>query len=83
MSELDQYDYALPAELIAQEPLACRSDARLLVVRRQTGELEHARVRDLPEFLQPADALVLNGARLDGDVLHLPLGAAFVWPVQP
>ena len=64
MSELDQYDYELPAELIAQEPLACRSDARLLIVRRQAGELEHARVRDLPEFLQPADALVLNDTRV-------------------
>ena len=64
MSELDQYDYELPAELIAQEPLARRSDARLLVVRRGTGELQHAHVRDLPEYLQPADALVLNDTRV-------------------
>jgi S-adenosylmethionine:tRNA ribosyltransferase-isomerase len=64
MAEIDRYDYELPRELIAQRPLACRSDARLLVVRRADESLEHGHVRDLPQWLQPGDALVLNDTRV-------------------
>lgn len=64
MSELDEYDYHLPRELIAQEPLAQRADARLLVVHRATGELSHQHIRDLPELLRPGDCLVLNDTRV-------------------
>ena len=51
MSEIDQYDYEVPRELIAQQPLAQRGDARLLVVHRERGSLQHTHVRNLPEFL--------------------------------
>ena len=64
MSTLDQYDYHLPRELIAQEPLAARSDARLLVVSRKTGAIEHYHVRDLPDLLRADDTLVLNDSRV-------------------
>lgn len=64
MSDLDQYDYDLPSELIAQYPLPNRSDARLLVVDRQQGKLAHHHVRDLPELLAPGDCLVLNESRV-------------------
>ena len=64
MSELDAYDYDLPRELVAQEPLARRTDARLLVVDRGSGEFSHRHVRDLPEILQPGDLLVLNDTRV-------------------
>lgn len=64
MSELDQYDYQLPRELIAQDPLPERSDARLLVVRREEQSLEHRFVRDLPAFLVSGDGLVLNDTRV-------------------
>lgn len=64
MSELDQYDYDLPPELIAQHPLRNRSDARLLVVDRAANSLTHAYVRDLPEYLHPGDCLVLNDTRV-------------------
>ncbi len=64
MSEIDQYDYEVPRELIAQTPLAQRSDARLLVVRRDSGSLEHSYVRDLPELLSPGDCLVLNDTQV-------------------
>lgn len=63
-SELERYDYDLPPELIAQEPLRSRSDARLLVVRRQSGTWEEAHVRDLPQLLSPPDCLVLNDTRV-------------------
>jgi S-adenosylmethionine:tRNA ribosyltransferase-isomerase len=64
MSEVDAYDYPLPRELIAQEPLANRSDARLLVVDRARQTIVHRHVRDLPEFLNPGDALVLNDTKV-------------------
>jgi len=62
--QLSFYDYTLPPELIAQEPLPDREAARLLVVRRHDGRLTHATIRSLPELLQPGDCLVLNNSRV-------------------
>ena len=64
MSELDQYDYDLPRDLIAQMPVAARIDARLLVVDRASQTLSHYHVRDLPELLRAGDCLVLNDTRV-------------------
>lgn len=64
MSEIDQYDYSLPRDLIAQHPLAKRSDARLMVVDRTRGQIEHRHIRDLPELLTPSDYLVLNDTKV-------------------
>ena len=61
---LHHYDYDLPAELIAQEPLPNRSDARLFVVDRSTKSFQHRHIRDLPELLQPQDCLVLNDTKV-------------------
>ena len=51
MDELEFYDYELPRERIAQEPLRQRADARLLMVDRQNDRLVHSHVRNLPELL--------------------------------
>ena len=64
MTELDRYDYELPRHLIAQEPSRNRVDARLLVVNRSSGSLEHRYIRDLPEILKPNDCLVLNDTKV-------------------
>ena len=64
MSELDQYDFNLPKELIAQFPLRQRTDARLLVVQRRTQTIEHSHIRDLADWIAPADCLVLNDTRV-------------------
>jgi S-adenosylmethionine:tRNA ribosyltransferase-isomerase len=61
---LDQFDYDLPARLIAQEPCEPRDQARLLVVRRAGGALDHRVFLDLPDFLRPGDLLVLNDTRV-------------------
>ncbi len=58
------FDYHLPAELIAQTPVEPRDSSRLLVVRRATGELEHRHFHDLPEYLRPGDLLVANQSRV-------------------
>lgn len=64
MGEADLYDYDLPPDLIAQEPLADRTAARLLVVDRRTGGLTHRHVRDLPELLAPGDLVVVNDTKV-------------------
>ena len=57
-------DYDLPAELIAQQPLEHRPDARLMVIRRADGAIDHHHVRDLPRILRPGDRLVLNDTKV-------------------
>ncbi len=64
MTELSDYEYDLPHELIAQQPLAQRADARLLLVDRAAKTIDHAHFRDLAEFLSPGDCLVLNNTRV-------------------
>ena len=63
-SELDQYDFDLPRELIAQEPLAQRVDSRMMVIYRATETIEHAHVRDLPDYLKSGDTLVVNDSKV-------------------
>ena len=58
------FDYDLPAELIAQEPAAERDGCRLLVMDRDTGQLEDRIFRDIADYLRPNDLLVANEARV-------------------
>ncbi len=58
------FDYTLPPGLIAQTPVEPRDAARLLVVHRQTGSIEHHIFRDLERFLRPGDLLVANDSRV-------------------
>jgi S-adenosylmethionine:tRNA ribosyltransferase-isomerase len=64
MSELDQYDYSLPRDSVAQHPLPRRSDARLMVVDRATRRIEDTHIRDLPELLRADDCLVFNDTKV-------------------
>jgi S-adenosylmethionine:tRNA ribosyltransferase-isomerase len=61
---LDELDYELPPELIAQHPAAARDDARLLVLDRRSGALEHSRFRKLGCHLSEGDLLVINDTRV-------------------
>lgn len=58
------FDYDLPIESIAQQPVEPRDSARLLVMDRHSGELAHAVFRDLGRFLRPGDLLVANETRV-------------------
>lgn len=58
------FDYELPEELIAQEPIEPRDHARMLVLHRETGAIEHRHFYDLPEYLREGDTLVLNDTRV-------------------
>ncbi len=58
------YYYELPEKLIAQTPLEPRDSSRLLVLDRNTGKMEHKIFRDVLDFLEPGDCLVLNDSRV-------------------
>ena len=64
------FDYTLPPELIAQTPIEPRDASRLLVVHRQTGQIEHRVFRDIGEYLRPGDLLVANDSRVIPARLH-------------
>ncbi|MBQ5951261.1 MAG: tRNA preQ1(34) S-adenosylmethionine ribosyltransferase-isomerase QueA [Lachnospiraceae bacterium] len=58
------FDFELPQELIAQDPLEDRSASRLLVLDKVTGERQHLHFTDLPRFLRPEDCLVINDTKV-------------------
>ena len=58
------FDYFLPEELIAQTPLANRPSSRLLVLDKETGAVEHRTFRDILDYLNPGDCLVLNDTKV-------------------
>ncbi|MDW7981141.1 MAG: tRNA preQ1(34) S-adenosylmethionine ribosyltransferase-isomerase QueA [Verrucomicrobiales bacterium] len=62
--ETAEFDYSLPAELIAQAPCAQRDQSRLLVLHRRTGLIEHRVFRDVLDYVVGGDVLVLNDSRV-------------------
>jgi S-adenosylmethionine:tRNA ribosyltransferase-isomerase len=62
--DVREFDFDLPADLIAQEPAAQRSAARLLHLDRSTGSTAHSTIGELPELLQPGDVVVVNNTRV-------------------
>ncbi|MDD6692040.1 MAG: tRNA preQ1(34) S-adenosylmethionine ribosyltransferase-isomerase QueA [Lachnospiraceae bacterium] len=58
------YYFDLPKELIAQDPLPDRDASKLLVIDRKTGELEHRIFRDIIDYLEPGETLVLNNTKV-------------------
>lgn len=61
---ISQFDYTLPESLIAQHPVEPRDASRLMVLHRQSGQIEHRLFKDIATYLNPADALVLNRTRV-------------------
>jgi S-adenosylmethionine:tRNA ribosyltransferase-isomerase len=61
---VDEFDYELPIDAIAQTPAEPRDASRLLVLERSSGRIEHARFRDLGRWLRPGDLLVVNDSRV-------------------
>lgn len=58
------FNYELPEELIAQDPLEDRASSRLLVMDKGTGEVKHRHFRDIKRFLKPGDCLVINDTKV-------------------
>lgn len=61
---INDFDYELPKELIAQTPAEKRDFSRLMVVDRSTGQVEHKHFYDILEYLRPGDCLVLNNSKV-------------------
>ena len=67
---LSDFHYDLPEERIAQTPAEPRDSSRLLVLNRKDGSVEHRIFRDIVEYLDPGDTLVVNDTR----VIHARIG---------
>jgi S-adenosylmethionine:tRNA ribosyltransferase-isomerase len=78
---LSDFDYELPGELIAQEPLPERDASRMLVLHRGSQTWEDRRFRDLPLYLRAGDCLVLNESRVLPS--RLPAGGGEVMLLEP
>ncbi len=73
-------DYTLPPELIAQHPLRNRVDARLMIVDRTSQTIDHAHIRDLPEFLRSGDRVVVNDTKvLPAQLIGRRVGTGGAW----
>lgn len=62
--DLKDFNYDLPEELIAQDPLEDRSSSRLMVLHKDTGRIEHKIFRDIIDYLNPGDCLVINDTKV-------------------
>ncbi|MEG1505527.1 MAG: S-adenosylmethionine:tRNA ribosyltransferase-isomerase, partial [Lachnospiraceae bacterium] len=60
----EDFNYELPEELIAQDPLLDRSSSRLMVLHKETGKVEHRGFKEVVEFLNPGDCLVINDTKV-------------------
>ena len=61
---VEEFNYELPSELIAQTPLKKRDESRLMVLDKETGDIEHKHFRDIISYLEPGDTLVLNDTKV-------------------
>ncbi len=61
---IDQYDYTLPSQLIAQDPVPNRTDSRLMIVDRKSGTIEHTYFRELGGWLDRNDCLIFNDSKV-------------------
>ncbi len=62
--KLSDFNYELPEELIAQDPLLKRSDSRLMVLNREDDSIAHKHFRDITEYIKPGDCLVINDTKV-------------------
>lgn len=64
LNKKSQFNYDLPENLIAQKPIEPRDSSKLMVLDRKTGEIIHKIFRDITEFLNPGDCLILNDSKV-------------------
>lgn len=61
---IEQFEYDLPEELIAQQPAERREESRLMVLNRNSGEISHKKFYEILDYLKPGDCLVLNNSKV-------------------
>ena len=62
--KIEDFDYDLPKELIAQSPAEQRDSCRLMVLNRSNGTIEHRHFYDILDYIKPEDCLVMNDSRV-------------------
>ena len=62
--KLSQFRYAMPKDLVALRPAKYRDEARLMVVHRDSGEIEHRIFKDITEYFEPKDVIVANNTKV-------------------
>ena len=62
--KLSKFNFELPKDIIAQYPTAERSDAKMMVVHRKTGNVEHRKFKDIIEYFTEHDVMVLNNTKV-------------------
>ena len=67
---IEEFDYELPEELIAQTPASKRDSCRLMVLDRAKGTVEHRHFYDIFDYVNPGDCLVLNDSRVIPARMH-------------
>jgi S-adenosylmethionine:tRNA ribosyltransferase-isomerase len=80
---VSEFDYFLPEQLIAQEPLADRSASRMLGLERRTGHIEDRGFRDFPDLLRPDDLVVFNNTRVFPARLYGRRSGSKAQPLSP
>ena len=80
---VSDFDYTLPEELIAQQPLADRAASRMLHLDRASGNLSDRAFRDLPELLRASDLLVVNNSKVFAARLYGRRAGAYAHPISP
>src|SRR5215510_7192809 len=80
---VSEFDYFLPEQLIAQEPLAERSASRMLRLARHAGLIEDREFRDFPELLRPDDLVVFNNTRVFPARLYGHRSGSKAQPLSP
>ena len=60
--KVEDFDFYLPEELIAQHPSEKRDNSKLLILHKETGAIEHRHFHDITDYLKPGDVLVRNNS---------------------
>ncbi len=62
--KLSKFKFTLPEELLAERPTPEREDARMMVLHRETGEIEHRKFKDVLEYFDDGDLMVMNDTKV-------------------
>lgn len=68
--KLSQFDFKLPASLVAKEPADFRDESRLMVLHRETGEIEHKKFKDIVTYFNEGDTMIVNNTKVFPARLH-------------
>ena len=69
--KLSHFDFNLPQELLATEPIINRDDSKMMVVHKDSGKIEHRMFKDILDYFEEDDVLILNNTKVIGLSLNI------------